>query len=47
MLIYNGFLWSFNKPGKCLHWTPRAGITDEFTYHFLDAPFPLVVLALF
>jgi hypothetical protein len=25
-LIYNGFLWSFNKPGKWLRWTPRAGI---------------------
>ena len=32
MLIYNGFLLSFNKPGKCLRWTPRAGIPMSFSH---------------
>ena len=47
MLIYNGFNRALiNQGSACVVDSARRN-TDDFTYHFLDARFPLVVLALF
>jgi hypothetical protein len=48
MLIYNGFYRALISQGSaCVVDSARRKNTDDFTYHFLDARFPLVVLALF